>query len=115
MTIWERVLNALTPLGLPVAENVLIVPSGSSWPDVYITYFLVTGVPSFHADNVEKQRDRTIQVSYYNRAGLAAMPDIRGAMTGAGFAAGAEREIPLNQQTGHFGFAMDFVYKEINQ
>lgn len=112
MTIWERVVAALTPLGLPLAENTLIVPSGGAWPDAYITFFQVFGVPTFHADNMETQRDKTVQISYYDRAGLAEMPDIAGAMTAAGFTAGAERELAQSTVTGHYGFSMDFVYKE---
>ena len=112
MTIWERVVNALTGLGLPLAANVLIVASEAERPDAYITYFVVTSNPELHADNVEKHRSHTVQVTYYNRAGLAAMPDIPGAMAAAGFMAANRRELPYNQQTRHFGYALDFVYME---
>ena len=112
MTIWERVLSTLTPLGLPLAANAMIVASESERPDVYIVYFVVTDAAAQHADNLEKHRSTTVQITYYDRAGLAGMPDINGAMTAAGFMAGPRRELPYNQQTRHFGYAMDFVYVE---
>jgi len=112
MTIWERVLNTLTPLGLPLAANAMIVASESERPDVYIVYFAVTDAAVQHADNTENHRSYTVQVTYYNRNGLAGMPDIRGAMTAAGFMASPGHELPYNSQTRHFGYAMDFVFVE---
>lgn len=112
MTIWERVLTTLTPLGLPMAANAMIVASESERPDAYIVYFVVTDAAAQHADNIERHRSTTVQISYYNRAGLAGMPDIPGVMTAAGFMGGSRRELPYNQQTRHFGYAMDFVYVE---
>jgi hypothetical protein len=53
-----------------------------------------------------------VQISYYNRSGLAGMPDIDGAMTSAGFERGGVRELPYNQQTRHFGLALEFIYTE---
>ena len=113
MTIWERVINALTGLGLPLAANVLIVASEAERPDAYITYFVVTALPVQHADNAETLRAYTVQVTYYDRNGLAGMPNINGAMIAAGFTARAPRELPYNQQTRHFGYAMDFDYLEL--
>ena len=112
MTIWERVLTALTTLGLPMAANAMIVASESERPDAYIVYFIVTDAAEQHADNNEQHRSTTVQVTYYNRNGLAGMPDIRGAMTAAGFMAASGHELPYNSQTRHFGFAMDFVFVE---
>ena len=112
MTIWERVLSTLTSLGLPLAANAMIVASESERPDAYIVYFVVTDAAVQHADNLETHRSTTVQVTYYDRAGLAGMPDINGAMTAAGFMAGSRRELPYNQQTRHYGYALDFVYVE---
>lgn len=109
-TIWERVVSALTGLGLPLAANVWLAATAAEIPDAYISYFLVTSPPLSHADNAEMVRSYVVQVTYYSRAGLAGMPDIPAAMTAAGFTAGARRELPYNQQTRHYGLAMDFVY-----
>lgn len=108
MTIWEQVEAALTPLGLPLAANAMILASEAARPDVYIVYFQLPSVPTLHADNKELERNHSVQVTYYDRAGLAGMPDIQGAMAAAGFKAGSQRELPYNPQTRHFGWAMDY-------
>lgn len=112
MTIWERVVSALTSLGVTMAANVLIVASEAERPAAYLTYFVVTSPAEQFADNLEKGRSWTVQINYYNRSGLAAMPNISGAMAAAGFSPSAQRELPYNQQTRHFGYALDFVYVE---
>ncbi len=112
ITIWERTQTALTGLGLPLAANVLIVASESDRPDAYIVHTLISSPPMLFADDEEKARAYVMQVNYYNRAGLAGMPDIPAAMAAAGFSPSARREIPYNSDTRHFGYAMDFVYVE---
>ena len=112
MTIWERTLAALTPLGLPMAANVYIAATGNALPDTYLVYFLVSSPPEQHADDAETLRSYNMQVSYYARAGLAGMPNIDGAMTAAGFARGPQTELPYNQLTRHFGLALEYVYLE---
>lgn len=112
MSIWSVTLAALTTLGKPVAANRYIPASGSQLPDEYLVYFLVSSVPQQHADDVETLRSNRMQVSYYNRSGLAAIPDIDGAMVAAGFTQDAITEIPFNPDTGHFGLAMEFIYLE---
>ncbi len=112
MTIWERVKAALTPLGLTMGQNVLIVASETDRPAAYIVYNVVTSPAVQHADNIEKHRAYTVQVTYYNRSGLVAMPDIPAAMAAAGFMAAGRRELPYNQDTRHYGYALDFVYVE---
>lgn len=112
MTIWERIVSALTGLGKTMAANVLIVASEANRPDEYLVYTMITSPAELFADNVEKGRSWTVQISYYNRAGLTGMPNISGAMAAAGFIPSAQREVPYNQQTRHFGYALDFVYYE---
>ena len=111
-TIWERVKTALTPLNLPMEENTYIVNKDEPYPDSYLVYFMVSDPPAQHADNVEKLRTYRMQVSYYSRNGLLNMPDIVGAMTGAGFTRLPGRELPYNPDTRHFGIALDFNYLE---
>src|SRR4030042_7032731 len=111
-TIWERVKTALTPLDILMAENTYIPAKGQEYPDSYLVYFMVSEPPAQHADNVEKLRTYRMQVSYYSRNGLLSMPDIVGAMTGAGFTRLPGHELPYNPDTRHFGMAMDFNYLE---
>lgn len=111
-TIWERTAAALGGLGLPVAASVEKLTGVGGLPDAYLVHFLVSEPAEQHADNQETLRGYRVQVSYYSRAGLIGMPDVVGAMVGAGFARAGARELGFNQQTGHYGLALDFFYME---
>lgn len=111
-TIWQTVNSALTSLNKPMAQNLYLPVTGAELPDEYIVYTLITNYGTEHANDVEKCREHHVQVSYYNRAGLAGMPGIAAAMTGAGFTRGPERELPYNEYTRHFGLALEFYYYE---
>lgn len=113
MSIWSITAAALASLApLPVSAGQALIASGSQLPDEYAVYFLVASTPELAADDVEKERSYRMQVSYFNRAGLGAVPDIDGAMVAAGFTRGPQREIPYDQTTGHYGLALDYYYDE---
>jgi hypothetical protein len=112
VTIWERVYTALSGLGWTLAENQMLVASGSQLPDDFLVYQLISSTPEEHADDVEKLRTWQVQVSAYSRSGLAGLPAIATAMTAAGFLRGNERELPYDQVTRHYGLAMEFRYYE---
>lgn len=112
MTIWERIQAALTPLATPMAASRYLTATPDNLPDLYLVYFLITGVPSQHMDDRETLRSKHVQVSVFSRSGLAELPDVTGAMTAAGFAAGPDTELPFNQQTRHFGLALEFFFLE---
>jgi hypothetical protein len=113
MTIWERTKAALDTLtGVPTAANQYLVASGQELPDQFIVYQLISSPPELHADNVEVHRSFRMQVTCYDRTGLANLPDITGAMTAAGFARGPIRELPYHPATRHYGLALEFVYME---
>lgn len=112
VTIWERVSAALTPLGLPMAANVFIVASGAALPAQYLVYSLISSPPEQFADNAETLRSYLVQVSAYSRSGSASLPNIKTAMTAAGFIAGPMRDLPYDDQLRYFGLAMDFYYSE---
>jgi len=90
MSIWEVTAAALAGLGVPIAANVMISEASAALPDLYLVYFLVSAPPSLHADNAETLRTYRMQVSAYNRAGLASLPDVDGAMVAAGFTRGPQ-------------------------
>ncbi len=112
MTIWEQVEAALAPLGLPMQAVVYNVANEADRPDQYLVYLVVDAPPVQHADNLERHRLYQVQVSYYDRDGLAGMPDIPAAMVAAGFTAGSHRGLPYSQQTRHYGYALDFGFLE---
>ncbi len=114
MSIWERVAAALaTVTGLLASAGQRLVASGTELPDEYATYHLVTAPPEQWADDAETARSYLVQVSYYNRDGLGAVPDIDSAMVAAGFSRGPQREIPYDQVTRHYGLALDYNYLEM--
>jgi hypothetical protein len=103
-TIFERVKNALDTLSptVPFASAPYI--STGDLPDLYVTYQLIDSPPVDHADNVEIARSYLIQISIYNRAGLASLPNVDLAMTSAGFRKGSFRQLKKDDLTGHHGF-----------
>jgi hypothetical protein len=112
MTIWERVKAALESLDVPMAANVYVPATDTERPDLYLVYLLVVSPPLQHADNVEKMREYTVQVSIYSRSGLTGLPDVESAMLAAGFRFEGQRELPYVKDTRHYGLAIDFNFVE---
>ncbi len=112
MTIWERVKTTLTSLSVPMAASHYLVASGEALPDVFLVYFLVSNPPVQHADNAEVMQMYRMQVSCFSRTGLTSLPDVKSAMVAAGFIRAGAVELPFDQESGHYGLALDFVYQE---
>ncbi len=110
VTIWERIKDALTPLYEPMAANQYLVESYADLPDRFLVYQMVSDPPRQHADNLEVSRLYRVQVTIYDRHGLANLPDIEGAMLSAGFTRAGSLELPYNRQTRHYGLAADFFF-----
>lgn len=118
-SIWEITEDALDGLGLPLAANTMIVATGAELPDAFLVFQVISNPPRLHADNLEELRSYRMQVSVYSRTGMAALhgatsipAQVETAMLAAGFTRLEGRELPYNQQTRHFGHAMDFNYLE---
>lgn len=111
MTIWERIAAALSGLTVPVCAGAW-TGTTKTIPATYVVYSLVVSVPEAHADDREALRSYQVQVSVYSRAGLVGLPDIDSAMIAAGFVPGAQRELPFDQQTRHYGIALEYEYLE---
>jgi hypothetical protein len=109
-SIWEKTRTALVGLGVPLAASRYLIPTGEQLPDRYIVYQLISSPPELHADNVEKYRSYRMQVTIWDRNGLANLPDISGSMVAAGFCRGPIRELPYVESTRHYGLAYDFLY-----
>ncbi len=113
-TIWERTATALATLTpIPYGQSTYIVASGSQLPDTYLVYQLVSSASEENADDSEEIRSWTMQVVVYCRDGLTTgMPAVATAMVAQGFTRGPQRELPYNEDTRHFGLAMEFLYLE---
>lgn len=95
-----------------MAANRYLVATGADLPDQFMVYQLISSPPRLHADNVEKYRTYRMQVTIWDRNGLASLPDVAGSMVVAGFGRGPIRELPYEDSTRHFGLAMEFLYLE---
>lgn len=113
-TIWERLSSALTPLGLPLAANVMLAATGSPLPNQYLVYFDISSPPLQHADDLEKSMLHHIQVSYYSRTGFTgtSLTALFAAMKAAGFTKGPMRELPYNPDGRFFGLCLEFYFLE---
>lgn len=112
-SIWEITEDALDGLGVPLAANTLIVATGTELPDTFLTLQMISNPPVQHANNLETLRSYRMQVSVFSRSGLASLPaQVETAMLAAGFTRMEGRDLPYNQQTRHFGVALDFNYLE---
>jgi hypothetical protein len=109
--ILDRVSTALNTLS-PAVPFALAPYKSATLPDTYIAYQLITGTPEQHADDAETHRSYLVQVSIWSKAGLANLPNVNAAMLAAGFEKSGERQLPQDQETGHYGLAKDFVYLE---
>lgn len=111
-TIWERTDSALSQLGVPYAASKLQIGTGEDYPDLFMVYFSLPSTPDQYADDRETLRSYMMQVNIFSRDGLINLPDVDGAMIAAGFTKGREIEIPLDEETGHFGLGTEYNYLE---
>ena len=106
-TIFERVDDALAAVS--PAVNYAMAPYKGTLPDQYVVYQLIDGSPEQHANDAETERSYLVQVSIFSRSGLVSIPDVETPMLAAGFQKGRERQLPQDQNTGHYGLAKEFV------
>lgn len=111
-TIFERVTTALNTLSPAVPFALAPYKSTTDLPSTYIAYQLISGNPEQVADDAETQRSYTIQITIWSKSGLVALTDVNTAMLSAGFQKSNERQLPQDQETGHYGLAKDYVYLE---
>jgi len=111
-TIFERVEGALSTLNPTVPFALHPYQSLTAMPDTYITYQLPDSTAEQHADNVEMERSYLVQVDVWDVNGLAVLPDVDSVMLTAGFQKGRRHQLPKDNQSGHFGLALDYVYLE---
>jgi hypothetical protein len=113
--IFERVKTALNTITPAVPHKVAPYKATGELPDQYLAYQLITGTPEQHADDEEKERSYSIQISIFSRGGLVALPDVDTAMIAAGFQKGPERQLPQDRETGHYGLAKDYSYLQTKE
>lgn len=110
-SIFARTETALGTI-TPAVAFALAPYKAASLPDVYMTHQLIVSPPEQHADDGETARSYLVQVTIWSRSGLASLPNVDAAMTAAGFMKADERQLPQDDESGHYGLAKDFVYLE---
>lgn len=111
-TIFERVTTALNTLSPAIPFALAPYKSTTTLPATYIAFQLIDGAPEQHADNVEVARSYLVQVTVWSSSGLAVIPNVDAVMLTAGFQKSNERQLPQDQESGHYGLAKDYVYSE---
>lgn len=109
-TIFERVETALGTVS--PAISFASTPYKGTLPNVYVTHQLINSPAEQHADGDETERSYTMQLNFWDKAGIPSTTGVDAAMKAAGFHKGDVRQLPQDQQTHHYGLAVEYVYIE---
>lgn len=109
-TIWQRVTDALSGLGIPV-HNARLIAEAAELPEKYITFQVIAAAPEDFVDDREISRNHLVQLNMWSTPGFESFPDVEAAMSAAGFAFQAERDMD-RAETGHYGQSKDFLFVE---
>lgn len=110
-TIWARVRDALSGLGVPVEKDVLVTQTKEAIPAQYITFQEIAAAPEAHVDDREISRSHLVQLNLWSIDGFESFPDVEAAMLAAGFLFQGERDMDM-EETGHYGQSKDFLFIE---
>lgn len=106
-TVWERTAAALATIS--PAVNYAIAPYKGTLPEAFIAYQLINSPAEQHADGEETERSYTMQLSFWDKAGIPSTTNVDAAMKTAGFMKSNVRQLPQDPQTHHYGLAVEYV------
>ena len=109
-TIFERVSTALGTLSPAIPYALAPYKSSDALPATFIAYQLIDDSAEQHADDAETERSSLIQITVWDTTGLVTLPNVDAAMVASGFQKGHKRQLPQDQETGHYGLAMEYIY-----
>lgn len=112
-TVFERVETALGTLS--PAISFASAPYKGTLPNAYVTHQLINSPAEQHADGVETERSYTMQLNFWDKAGIPSTTNVDAAMKAAGFRKGDVRQLPQDPQTHHYGLAVEYVYFETQE
>lgn len=112
-TVFERTATALGTVS--PAVNYAIAPYKGDLPNAFVAYQLINSPAEQHADNAETERSDTMQLSFWDKAGIPSTDNVDAAMQAAGFMKSNVRQLPQDPQTHHYGLAVEYVYLEIKE
>lgn len=108
MTIWERTATALGTVS--PAVNYSVAPYKGSLPGAFVVYQLITSPAAQHADDTETERSYTMQLTFWDTAGIPSTTNVDAAMIAAGFVKGTMSQLPQDPKTHHYGLAVEYSY-----
>jgi len=106
-TIFERVETALGTVS-PVI-SFASAPYKGTLPNAYVTHQLINSPAEQHADGVETERSYTMQLNFWDKAGIPSTTSVDAAMKAAGFMKSNIVQLPQDPQTHHYGLAVEYV------
>jgi len=112
--VYETIKTTLAPLGYPVRQQGSYAP-GATLPETLVTYQVIDQPNGAHADNRPGSTIHRIQISMYSkRPALVQGADaaIKGVLLPAGFLRVTGRDLPLDHETGHYGYTSDYRFYE---
>lgn len=112
--IYELIYNTLTQLGYPVREQGTF-KTNETLPETFITYQIILSTDNAHYDNAPASTTTRIQLALYSKKpAIKQNADnlFRSVMLPAGFLRISGRDLPFNQNTGHYGYTSDYNYYE---
>jgi hypothetical protein len=112
-TVFERVETALGTVS--PAISFASAPYKGTLPNAYVTHQLINSPAEQHADNVETERSYTMQLTFWDKAGIPSTTNVDTAMKVAGFHKGDVRQLPQDAQTHHYGLAVEYFYLETQE
>lgn len=113
--VYNLVCTTLGSSGYPVREQGTYGPD-ESLPDTHITYFIQDQSNESHADNAPTSQTTTVQVALYSRDPAIAQQAnqiLKGILHPAGFLRAGGRNLPLDPDTGHYGYTSTYNFYEM--
>lgn len=112
--IYEIIENTLAPLGYQVREQGSYGPA-EQLPETFITYTYVDDSNDTHADNKPTSTTYLMRVILYSSDPVKiqnANDTLKSVMIPAGFLRAGGRRIPLEEESGKYGYSCDYRYYE---
>jgi hypothetical protein len=109
-----KVYATLSTIGYPVREQGSYAAT-EVLPATLVTYQVIGQAPSGHADGLPTGFISRIQVALYSTDPAITQTALRTFLTTmqpAGFLFSSGRQLPLDEQSGHYGFTADFKIYE---
>lgn len=110
--VYSKTNETLQGLGYPVREQGSYAAT-DTLPETFATYLVIDQTDRSHADNQPASMTSSVQVALYSRRpAIVQQADqaLRAAMIPAGFLRAGGRNMPLDADTGHYGYVSTYNF-----